>query len=248
MQSIDAVTITAQSAVYSRGAPAPDSPTFLWVKPGSVRVAVWQAGILSLDRPDGAHRRILCLDVAEAVRRTMKVWDTPVGHAAVARRMAEKQRQYEAATWTGERRYEWQEPKQLVALVKAEIRRAVKDGILPMPNDYRVTWRSDDRAIYIHTLHALLPCSPIVDTLHTLIQPFNASTAGNCDGAVSERWDFDIEVESPRGPKKDQTLPWAERMALEGAHLAAAMERAGFPADDIGFVRDLYAAYASDAE
>ena len=124
-----------------------------------------------------------------------------------------------------------------------------KDGLLPMPDDYRVTWRSDDRAIYIRTHHALLARSlDIAFALDTLLRPFNASTAGDFDGDVIERWDFGIEVDAPTGPKKDRTLPRVERLALEVARRAAAMERAGFPADDIDFVRDFFAAYATVAE
>jgi hypothetical protein len=155
MTSIDAVTITAQFSLYSRGGPDPDSPANLHTNPGSAYVGRWQAGILSLNLPAGGKSEVACRDVTEAIRAATLVWDTPAGQGAIEHRQAEReaeQQRYKAAVaraiWTGERRHEWQEPKQLVALAKAAIQQAVKDGVLPMPNDYRVTWRSDDEAIY----------------------------------------------------------------------------------------------------
>jgi hypothetical protein len=240
MTSIDAVTITAQFDFdYSRGGPDPDRPNTLWAHPGIIHVATWDAGVLSLTMPDGTTRPTPCPRGAEAVGIAARAWNTPDGIAAVKRWMAENEeewRQYEvdvaAATWTGERRHEWQEPKRLVALVKAAIKQAVKDGILPMPNDYRVTWRKDENAIDVRTHHAWWESDEIGYKLYDLLQPFNASKARVYDGGAYERRDFDIEVEPPAGPSE---------VSLAIAYHVAAMERAGFPCDYIVDVAKLIA-------
>jgi hypothetical protein len=51
MTCIDAVTITAQFSLYSRGVPGPDSPANLVA--GSAYVGGWRAGVLTLSLPDG---------------------------------------------------------------------------------------------------------------------------------------------------------------------------------------------------
>jgi hypothetical protein len=233
MTRIDAVTITAQYTSFSW----PVRPTLvtLWTCPGNLRIGRWQAGILSLDLPDGDRSRISCPNVDEARRAATLVWNTPAGHAAVARRMTEEQRLYEAeaaaATWTGERRHEWQEPKQLVTLVRVAIQQAVEAGILPIPNDYRVTWRSSDQTIRVVTRHMLTVNDSVVNAeVWPLLKPFNASKARNSRGQVFEQHAFNIEIEAPN-----------DRMI---GHRVAAMERAGFPAEDIGYVQDIHALFA----
>jgi hypothetical protein len=255
MTSIDAVTITAQFSLYSRGGPDPDSPANLHTNPGSAYVGRWQAGILSLNLPAGGKSEVACRDVTEAIRAATLVWDTPAGQGAIEHRQTEReaeQQRYKAAVaraiWTGERRHEWQEPKQLVALAKAAIQQAVKDGVLPMPNDYRVTWRSDDEAIYVRTHHAWVRWSQIAETVKDLLRPFNASGAGDFDGHVVENWVFNTQVEEPTGPKKVRSLPLVDRMRLERTHRVAVMERAGFPAADIAKVQASFATYAPAAE
>jgi hypothetical protein len=245
MTSIDAVAITAQ---YDG---MPPWPACLYTDPGGIQVGRLDAGILSLDLPDGDRRRVPCSNVDEAVREAMLTWNTAEGFATLERWIDERDAQWQqyradvaAATWTGKRRHEWQEPKQLVALVKVAIQQAVKDGILPMPNDYRVTWRSDDHAIYIRTHHALLRSLEIEDKAVTLLRPFNASIAGDFGGDVIERHNFRVEVEAPTGPKSDRSLLQAERIALYGAHCVAGMEGANFPANDIDYVRAFFGSYA----
>jgi hypothetical protein len=130
---------------YVRGDPDSPDPAVLFARPGNIRVGRWDAGILSLQQPDGDRRRVSCPNADDAVSEATPTWNTAEGFATLERWIGV---QRAAATWTAERRHEWQEPKQLVALAKAAIQQAVKDGVLPMPNDYRVTWRSDDEAIY----------------------------------------------------------------------------------------------------
>jgi hypothetical protein len=254
MISIDAVTITARFALYSRGVPDPDSHAILRTSLGGAYVGHWRAGILSLPSPDGGRSEITCSDVDAAIHEATLVWDTPEGKRAIARQLAEREADrwrvnadVAAATWTGERRHEWQEPKQLVPIVKTAIQQAVKDGILPLPNDYRVTWRKDENAIYIRTKHAWMRYGQITETVRDLLRPFNASRPRDSDGDVFEGRDFDIEIAEPTGLKPDRSLPHAERMALTGAHRIAAMEQAGFPAADIDDVRKFFAAYAPAA-
>ena len=238
MTSIDAVTITAQSDYAS-------DPTFsLYADPGSIPVGYWNAGI-PLQQPDGDRRRRPCSDVDEAVHEATLTWNTAEGFATLERWVGVRRA---AATWTGERRHEWQGPKQLVALVKATIQQAVKDGVLPMPNDYRVTWRSDDEAIYVRTLHDWVRDQQITETVKDLLRPFNASGAGDFDGHVVENWVFNTQVEEPTGPKKVRSLPLVDRMRLERTHRVAVMERAGFPAADIAKVQASFATYAPAAE
>ena len=224
MTSIDAVTITAQSDYAS-------DPTFpLYADPGSIPVGHWNAGILSLQQPDGDRRRRPCSDVDEAVHEATLTWNTAEGFATLERWIGVRRA---AATWTGERRHEWQGPKQLVALVKATIQQAVKDGVLPKPNDYRVTWRKDETAIYIRTHHEMLGDFHIDAIVDPLLRPFNASKAGDYEGEVIENWDFGILVEAPVEPIPSRDL--------------ASMERAGFPADDVDYVRRIFALFAPAA-
>jgi hypothetical protein len=224
MTSIDAVTIAAQSDYAS-------DPTFsLYADPGSIPVGHWNAGILSLQQPDGDRRRRPCSDVDEAVREAMLTWNTVEGFATLERWIGVRRA---AATWTGDRRHEWQEPKQLVALVKATIRQAVKDGILPTPNDYRVTYRKSENAIYIRTHHVTLGDFHIDVIVDPLLRPFNASTAGDYDGEVIENWDFGIQAEAPTEPLLSRYL--------------ASMERAGFPPDDVDYAHRLLAIFATAA-
>src|SRR4051794_10267998 len=210
MTSIDAVTITAQF-LYSLdspcGEPAPDSLAFLYTDPGGVTVGRLDAGILSLQQPDGDRQRRPCPDVDEAVREATLTWNTTEGFATLDRWIGVRRA---LATWTGERRHEWREPKQLVALVKATIRQAVKDGGLPSPNDYRVTWRKSQNTISVITKHAWLRSEQIHKPLETLLRPFNASTAGDFRGCVIERLDFYIRASAPNQPKEDRTLAATE--------------------------------------
>jgi hypothetical protein len=180
MTSINAVTVVEQEG-------------FLFADPGSIQIGRWDAGILSLDLPDGDRRRVPCSDVDEAVHEAMLTWNTAEGFVTLERWIGARRAE---VTRTGERRHEWQESNQLVALVDTKIQQAVKDGILPMPNDYCVTWRNDENAIYIHTNHAWLESLEIEYELDTLLRPFNASTAGDvdADGNVFEREDFSFEV------------------------------------------------------
>src|SRR4051812_17250375 len=105
MTSIDAVTITAQSDYAS-------DPTFsLYADPSSVQVGRWQAGILSLHLPGGDSGRVPCSDVDGAVHEATLTWSTGEAFATLERWIATRRA---AATWTGDRRHEWQEPKQLV--------------------------------------------------------------------------------------------------------------------------------------
>jgi hypothetical protein len=117
MTCIDAVTITAQFALYSRGVPDPASPANLFTDPGSHPVGRWQAGVLTLYLPDGGESEISCPDVNKAIHVATLIWDTPEGKDALARRKAEREAEEEAerqrysaavaaATWTGERRHE----------------------------------------------------------------------------------------------------------------------------------------------
>jgi hypothetical protein len=223
MTSIDAVTITAQSDYAS-------DPTFsLYADPGSIPVGYWNAGI-PLQQPDGDRRRRPCSDVDEAVHEATLTWNTAEGFATLERWVGVRRA---AATWTGERRHEWQGPKQLVALVKATIQQAVKDGVLPKPNDYRVTWRKDETAIYIRTHHEMLGDSHIDAIVDPLLRPFNASTAHVAVDGIYENWDFGIQVEAPTEPLLSRYL--------------ASMERAGFPPDDVDYAHRLLAIFATAA-
>jgi hypothetical protein len=235
MHSIDAVTIMAQEdGLLLPGRPTP--PISLYARPSDLEVGRWDAGILSLDLPDGDRRRVPCSDVDEAVHEAALTWNTAEGVATLARRLAAR---HALATWTGERRHEWQTPKQLIALVNATIRQAVTDGVLPKPNDYRVTWRKDEQAIYVRTYHVMLGDFDLDTIVAELLRPFNTSTARDYSadwyvGGIGENWEFGIEVEAPN----DRTI----------GRCLAAMDRAGFPTEDIGYVRDVLVAFATVAE
>jgi hypothetical protein len=112
--------------------------------------------------------------VDEAIHEATLTWNTAEGFATLERWIVARRA---AAVWTGERRHEWQTPKQLVALVKAAIRQAVKDGILPLPNDYCLTWDGGD-SFTIHTLHSLVRCDTILEIANNLLKPFVSSVAG----------------------------------------------------------------------
>jgi hypothetical protein len=234
MTCIDAVTIVAQEdGLLLPGRPIP--PTTLYARPSDIEVGRWDAGILALDLPDGDRRRVPCSDVDEAVHEAMLTWNTAEGFVTLERRLAARRA---LATWTGERRHEWQDPKQLVAPVKAEIRQAVKDGVLPKPNDYRVTWRKDEQTIYIRTHHELLGDFHIGTIVEKLLRPFNTSTAIDYSedwfvGGIGENWEFGIQVEAPTEPLLSRYL--------------ASMVRAGFPPDDIDYAYRLLSKFATDA-
>jgi hypothetical protein len=240
MTPINAVEIIA--FLYLRD----DSPdtAVLSTEPGNLRIGRLDAGILSLQQPDGDSRRVSCPNLDEAISEATLTWNTADGFATLERWIGV---QRAAATWTGERRHEWQEPQQLVTLVRATIRQTVKDGVLPMPNDYRVTWRKSQNTISVHTKHAWLRSEQIRKALETLLRPFNASTAGDFRGCVIERLDFYIRAGAPNQPKEDRTLPATEIWALRYAHRIAAMERDGFAAADIDHMRATCAKYAPAA-
>jgi hypothetical protein len=243
MTSINAVEIVAH-VFYVRGDPDSPDPAVLFARPGNIRVGRWDAGILSLQQPDGDRRRVSCPNADEAVREAALTWNTAEGLATLERWIGV---QRALATWTGERRHEWQTPADLIALVKAVIKQAVKDGVLPPPNDYRVTWRKSEDTISVLTKHAWLRRAEVDKTLETLLRPFNASTAGDFRGSVIERLDFYIRAGTPNQPREDQTLPAAEIWALRYARRIAAMERDGFAAPDIDHMRATCAKYAPAA-
>ncbi len=243
MTSINAVTITAH-VFYVHGDPDSPDPAVLFAHPGSIGVGTWDAGILSLQQPDGDRRRRPCPNADEAVREAALTWNTAEGLATLERWTSARRA---LATWTGERRHEWQTPADLIAVVKAVIKQAVTDGVLPPPNDYRVTWRKSDDTISVHTKHAWLRRAQVDETLNTLLGPFNASTAGDFRGSVIKRWDFYIRAYTPNQPREDRTLPAAEIWALRYARRIAAMERDGFPAADIDYMRATCVKYAPAA-
>jgi hypothetical protein len=234
MTSIDAVTITAQEdGLLLPGRPIP--PTSLYARPSDLEVGTWEAGILSLHLPDGDSRRVPCSDVEEAIHEAALTWNTAEGFATLERRLAAR---HALATWSGERRHEWQTPKQLVGLVRATIRQAVKDGVLPKPDDYRVTWCQDEETLYIRTYHELLGDFHIDVIVEKLLRPFNTSTARDYSedwfvAGVHECWEFGILVES-----RDEPTLFGDM---------AAMEHAGFPPDDIEYAYRLLTRFSSAA-
>jgi hypothetical protein len=219
MTSIDAVTIVAQEdSLLLPGRPTP--PTTLYARPSDIEVGRWDAGILSLDLPDGDRRRLSCSDVDEAVHEAALTWNTAEGGATL------------------ERRHEWQNPKQLVALVRATLRQAVKDGVLPKPDDYRVTWRKDEQTIYIRSHHVTLSDFNIDVIVEPLLRPFNTSTAMDYSAdwfvaGIGENWEFGIQVEAPT----EQIL----------SRYLESMVRAGFSADDIDYAYRLLSIFATPA-
>src|SRR3954451_21135572 len=106
MTAIDAVTITAH-VFYVRGVPDSPDPAVLFAHPGDIRVGRWDAGILSLQQPDGDRRRVLCPNVDEAISEATLTWNTAEGLATLKRWIGV---QRAVATWTAERRHEWREP------------------------------------------------------------------------------------------------------------------------------------------
>jgi hypothetical protein len=243
MTSINAVEIVAH-VFYVRGDPDSPDPAVLFARPGNIRVGRWDAGILSLQQPDGDRRRVSCPNADDAVSEATPTWNTAEGLATLERWIGVKRA---LATWTGERRHEWQTPADLIALVKAVIKHAVNDGVLPPPNDYRVTWRKSEDTISVLTKHAWLRRAQIDKALETLLRPFNASTADDFRGGVIKRWDFFIRADTPNQPREDRTLPATEIWALRYAHRIAAMERDGFPAADIDHMRATCAKHAPAA-
>jgi hypothetical protein len=234
MTSIDAVTIIAQEdGLLLPGRPTP--PTILYARPSDIEVGRWDAGILSLDLPDGDRRRVSCPDVDEAVHEAALTWNTAEGFVTLDRRLAARR---DLATWTGERRHEWQTPKQLVALVRATLRQAVKDGVLPKPDDYRVTWRKDEQTIYIRTHHVTLGDFNIDVIVEPLLRPFTTSTAMDYSAdwfvaGIGENWEFGFQVEAPTEPLLFRYLE--------------SMVRAGFSSDDVEYAYRLLSIFATPA-